>query len=432
MLDIRWIRQHPEEAIARLKKRNILAEEIIQQILQLDEQRRQLQTRLDESRKQLNERSRQIGQLMRAGQKEEAQRLQAETSRLKQEIQALESEMEKVQKQLRELLITTPNFPHPDVPEGEDESANEVVEQWGELPEPPVRRPHWEIAYEYGLIHFKWGSKIAGTGFVVYAGWGARLQDALIRFFLDQAQQEGYVQIGPPHLVNEDTAFGTGQLPDKDEQMYYIERDKLYLIPTAEVPVTNIFRNVVVKAEDLPVRMVAYSPCYRREAGSYGQLTRGLNRLHQFDKVEIVHIAHPDHSYEELERMCAYVGRLLQQLELPYRRVRLCGGDLGFAAALTYDMEVYAAGQDRWLEASSISNFETFQALRMNLRGKDGKKTFIPHTLNGSALALPRVMVALIENNVVAEGIRVPKALQPYLGTDLIPRSKPLPIWEQD
>ncbi len=432
MLDIKWIRAHKDEAIERLAKRGLASNAIIEEILTLDEQRRNLQTELDALRSKLNSLSKEIGKLMREGKKEEAENIKQQTTQLKSQIEAIEQEKEEVDKRMYELLITTPNFPHPDVPAGEDESDNVIVEQWGEMPKPPVKRPHWEIAYEYGLINFKWGSKLAGSGFVVFTGWGARLQDALIRFFLDNAVKNGYVQISPPHLVNEDTGFGTGQLPDKDEQMYYIEKDELYLIPTAEVPVTNLFRNTVVKAEDLPVRMVSYTPCYRREAGSYGQMTRGLNRVHQFDKVEIVHIAHPNNSYEELERMCEYVGSLLQKLEIPYRRVLLCGGDLGFAAAKTYDMEVYAAGQDRWLEASSISNFETFQSLRMNLKGKDGKKTFIPYTLNGSALALPRIIAAMIENNVTAEGIRVPKALAEYLGTDIIPKGEPLPIWGQD
>ncbi len=435
MLDIRWLRTHREEAIDRLSRRfaeRAPAEALIDQLLSLDDRRRHLQQEVDALRAQQNTLSRRVGELRRAGESQQAEALLAELQQLKTRLREKEKALEAIQAEWRETLATIPNCPHESVPPGTDESANQVLETWGAIPEPPVRLPHWEIAQKHGLIHFRWGAKLAGSGFYVLTGWGARLQRALIQFFLDEAARAGYVEVSPPHLVNAATGFGTGQLPDKDRQMYYIEEDELYLIPTAEVPVTNLFRECVLQEEDLPIRMVSYTPCYRREAGSWGQMTRGLNRVHQFDKVEIVHIVHPDESYTELERMCTYVHGLLEKLELPHRRVLLGGGELGFASAKTYDMEVYAAGQDRWLEVSSISNFEAFQARRMNLRVRTGKHYYHPHTLNGSALALARLMAALIENNYTPEGIRLPEVLHPYVGQEILPFEIPLPAWTQN
>lgn len=445
MIDVAWVREHPQEAIQRWAKRSgeATAQEWVRRLLQLDERRRTLQQKVDSLRAQLNRDSRQIGILVREGKQTEASQLREKLQKLKQDLISLEEEYEQVQTAWKTFLHELPNFPDDQVPAGDSAEQNLIVEQWGDVPKPPLRKPHWEIAEELGLIHFRWGAKLAGSGFYVFAGWGARLQRALIQFFLDQAHQMGYVEISPPHLVNPETAFGTGQLPDKEGQMYHLERDNLYLIPTAEVPVTNLFRGCTLEESDLPIRMVSYTPCYRREAGSWGQMTRGLNRVHQFDKVEIVHIATPESSADELERMCEYVHTLLEKLELPHRRVLLCGGELGFAAARTYDMEVYAAGQDRWLEVSSISTFGDFQARRMNLRIRSSEKGRLrfAHTLNGSALALARLIAALLENRYSPErqAVQVPEVLRPYLdGAEWIPpdtsgKTKfPLPAWNQD
>ena len=422
MIHISFIRENTEEVINRLEKRGLNAREMVDQILLADETRRSKQTQLEQFLAESNQWSKQVGELMRSGQKEEAEKFKAKSSGAKETIKQLELELGEADKTMQELLLQLPNMPHASVPKGKSAEDNETVLQWGEIPKLHENAvPHWDLAARHQLIDFELGVKISGTGFPVYMGKGARLQRALINFFLDEALKSGYDEVQPPIVVNEDSGYGTGQLPDKEGQMYYVNEDQLYLIPTAEVPITNIYRDTILRENDLPKRHVGYTPCFRREAGSYGKDVRGLNRLHQFDKVEIVHIAHPEQSYQELEKMSQYVQGLLQKLELPYRVLRLCGGDMGFASALTYDMEVYSAAQQRWLEVSSVSNFESFQSNRLKCRFKrnEGKNELV-HTLNGSALALPRIVAALLENHQDEEGIRIPKALQPYTGFERI------------
>ncbi len=423
MLTLKQIRENPEEVVERLRIKNFDAAGTLASILKLDEERRQLQTSADQKQAELNKRSKEIGALFREKKVDEANRAREEMSRLKEEIKGLHARLHEAEQELEALLVTLPNLPHPSVPPGKGEEDNVEVRRGGSLPElEEDALPHWELGKKYGLIDFETGNKLTGAGFPLFTGLGARLVRALISFFLDEAVAAGYREVLPPLMVNEDSAFATGQLPDKEGQMYKLEADPFYLIPTAEVPVTNIYRNVILDEEQLPVRNTAYTPCFRREAGSYGKDVRGLNRVHQFDKVEIVEIDHPDRSYQTLERMVAHVENLVKKLELPYRIVQLCGGDLSFTSALTYDFEVFAAAQRKWLEVSSVSNFESFQANRLKLRfrEKGSKHTRLAHTLNGSALALPRIIAALLENNQSSEGIRIPPALVPYTGFEMI------------
>lgn len=422
MLQLQVIRENPEEVIRRLAIKNFDGAAVIPSIISLDDKRKDIQRQLDENQAQANIIAKEIGVLFQKGKKEEADGLKEKTSELKNTSRDLAVILESVKKELDELLVRVPNLPHPSVPPGKTAEDNEVVAQEGDIPVLPAGSvPHWDLAAKYDIIDFTLGVKISGAGFPVYKGKGARLQRALINFFLDEAIKAGYQEIQPPHLVNAASGYGTGQLPDKDGQMYYAPLDDLYLIPTAEVPVTNIYRDVILKESDFPVKNVAYSSCFRREAGSYGKDVRGLNRLHQFDKVEIVQISHPKRSYEILEEMREYVAGLLRSLELPFRVLRLCGGDISFTSAMTYDMEVYSSAQERWLEVSSISNFEAFQSNRMKLRFKDESGKMMPaHTLNGSALALPRIVAALLENNQTGNGINIPSKLRPYTGFDVI------------
>jgi seryl-tRNA synthetase len=422
MLTLKYIQDNQEEVITRLKIKRFDAKEIVSQIVEVDNERKATQTEVDKKQNEMNTLSKSIGQLFKSGKTEEANRARAKTTDLKEEIKSLNAKLSEIEKNIQSLLVQVPNIPHALVPEGKGEEDNEVVYEGGEIPELKNALPHWELASKYDLIDFELGNKLTGAGFPVYKGWGAKLQRALINFFLDEAIKAGYNEVLPPLLVNEDSGFGTGQLPDKEGQMYHVTADNLYLIPTAEVPVTNIFRDVVLDEKELPVKQCAYSACFRREAGSWGAHVRGLNRLHQFDKVEIVQVAHPDNSYEVLDKMVAHVQSLVEKLELPWRVLRLCGGDLSFTSALTYDFEVFSAAQERWLEVSSVSNFEIYQANRLKLRfRKNGeKKTQLTHTLNGSALALPRIVAAILENNQSPEGIRVPKVLVPFMGTEII------------
>ena len=426
MLEINRISEKKEALITALKKRNFDAEAPLNEVIDLNETRKKTQAILDEKQAESNKISKEIGELFKQGKKEEAESLKARPAALKDEIHELKEKMNEAEESIKELLYTIPNAPHDLVPAGVDEEDNEVVHEEGDIPElGEDPKPHWELATEYGLIDFEMGVKISGAGFPVYVGKGAMLQRAMINFFLHEAQEAGYIEIMPPLMINEASGIGTGQLPDKEGQMYHVGIDDLYLIPTAEVPITNIFRDTIVDSNDFPIKRCGYTPCFRREAGSYGSHVRGLNRLHQFDKVEIVEIAHPDTSYQNLDRMVEHVKDLLRKLELPYRILRLCGGDLGFTSALTYDMEVYSTAQKRWLECSSISNFETFQANRLKLRFKDENgKSQLAHTLNGSALALPRILASLLENNQTPEGIRIPAALQPYTGFSIIEKDK--------
>jgi seryl-tRNA synthetase len=416
MLELSYIRRSPEEVISRLAIKNFNAKPVIDEILAIDEKRRSTQTSLDGILAQLNKASKEIGELYKAGKKVEADALKANTGKWKEDITTLEAEMKKIETELQAKAVLLPNTPHASVPKGKTPEDNEVVHSEGVIPElGEAALPHWELTKKYDIIDFETGVKIAGAGFPVYKGKGARLQRALINYFLDKAMEAGYVEIEPPILVNEDTGFGTGQLPDKEGQMYFVGEDKLYLIPTAEVPITNIYRDMILEASSLPVKNCGYTPCFRREAGSYGKDVRGLNRLHQFDKVEIVQIRVPEDSYKALEEMREYVAGLLRSLHLPFRILRLCGGDMSFGSALTYDMEVFSGAQKRWLEVSSVSNFETFQSNRMKLRyKKDKDKPVLAHTLNGSALALPRIVASLLENNQTDKGIRIPEVLVPY------------------
>ena len=423
MLSLKYLQENKEEAIKALCIKNFDATQIIDQVIELDEKRKSTQAQLDSTQAEMNSLSKEIGMLFKSGKVEEANSAKAKTGELKENISQLNTEMNTSITELNSLLLKIPNIPHPSVPAGKGEEENVVERTEGEMPNLyEGAMPHWELAKKYNIIDFELGNKITGAGFPLYRGKGAIFQRALINFFLDENRKAGYEEVIPPLMVNEASAYGTGQLPDKDGQMYHATEDNLYLIPTAEVPVTNIYRDVILKAEDFPIKNTAYSACFRREAGSYGSDVRGLNRLHQFDKVEIVQLQHPDKSYEALDVMVAHVESIIEKLELPYRLLRLCGGDTSFTAALTFDFEVYSAGQDKWLEVSSVSNFESYQANRLKLRFKEKseKKTQLAHTLNGSALALPRMVAALLENNQCAEGIRVPKALIPYTGFDII------------
>jgi len=415
MLQVSYIRENKEKVLERLAVKNFKQPELVDEIISLDEERRQTQSQLDSISAEANGIAKQIGELMRQGKKAEAEELKAKTPVLKEQVKTLGEKLTALEQEQLNKTIQLPNLPHTLVPLGSTPEENETTFEHGEKPTLTQKLPHWELAAKYDIIDFELGNKITGAGFPVYKGKGAKLQRALINFFLDHAEAAGYREMQPPIVVNEASGFGTGQLPDKEGQMYHVGIDNLYLIPTAEVPVTNLYRDVIVKEEELPIKNCAYTPCFRREAGSYGAHVRGLNRLHQFDKVEIVQIAHPDKSYEVLEEMSSYVQSLLQKLELPYRVLRLCGGDMSFTSALTYDMEVWCAAQERWLEVSSVSNFETFQSNRLKLRykGKEGKPQ-LPHTLNGSALALPRIVATLLENNQTENGIKIPTVLVPY------------------
>ena len=422
MLQIQRIRQQPEAIIEGLRKRGIDATQTVNDLIDLDAQRRGIRHQMEEKQARSNALAKEIGQLFKSGKGAEANELKAETGALKQDIKALNEELQGLEEKEHDLILTLPNVPHESVPAGKDENDNEEVSRKGEIPTlHEGAKPHWDLASEYNLIDFELGVKISGAGFPVYVNHGARLQRAMINFFLDENRAAGYTEYQPPHFVNAASGYGTGQLPDKEGQMYEMPLDGLYAIPTAEVPITNIFRDEIVKAADFPIKSTGYTPCFRREAGSYGKDVRGLNRLHQFDKVEIVSITDPESSYALLDEMVAHVAGLLDKLELPYRILRLCGGDAGFTSALTYDFEVYSAAQERWLEVSSVSNFETFQANRLKLRYKDENgKTQLCHTLNGSAMALPRVLAALLENHQTPEGIKIPEALVSYTGFDII------------
>ena len=423
MLQLTQIQNNKSAVINGLGKRNFAeAEKIINRVIELDKQRKALQSELDTILNEINIKSRSIGNLLKNGKHEEAEQAKQDTKNLKEKSRKYSEALSDTQIQLDDLLYAIPNIPHDDVPLGNTSEDNLVVYQWGEKPElPEDALPHWDLIEKYDIIDFKLGNKITGAGFPVYKGKAAKLQRALINFFLDEAEKAGYQEIQPPVLINDDSGRATGQLPDKEGQMYRLSDDDYYLIPTAEVPITNIYRNTILNIEDLPVKNVGYTPCFRREAGSWGSHVRGLNRLHQFDKVEIVQIQKPADSYKTLDEMCDYVKKLLVKLELPFRMVRLCGGDLGFTSAMTYDMEVYSAVQDKWLEVSSISNCETYQANRLKLRFKDkDNKNILLHTLNGSALALPRVVAALLENNQTSEGILIPGVLRGYTGFDII------------
>lgn len=422
MLQINFIRENRELTIEGLERKYFKgATEAVDTILGLDKQRRDTQSELDATLAQSNALAKQIGQLMKEGKKEEAEAAKAQTSTLKVRAKSLEESLKEVEEQLQATLVLLPNLPHESVPPGRTPEENVEVYLWGEKPTlPETAKPHWDLIEQYDIIDFKLGTKITGAGFPVYKGKGARIQRAMIQFFLDKAVEAGYMEVQPPILINAESGFGTGQLPDKEGQMYHATADDLYLIPTAEVPITNLYRDVIVNENELPIKNVGYTPCFRREAGSWGAHVRGLNRLHQFDKVEIVQVRKPEESYQALDEMAEHVKGLLQALELPFRIIRLCGGDMGFTSALTYDFEVWSGAQGRWLECSSVSNFETYQANRLKLRYKVDGKTQLLHTLNGSALALPRILAALLENNQTPEGIRIPKALVPYCGFELI------------
>ncbi len=422
MLSLNFIRDNTQEVINRLAIKNFNGSEIIGRILELDNQRRDTQKKLDDIQSQSNQLAKEIGILFQSGKASEANILKEKTGELKVQGKDLDLALENIKTTLDEILVRVPNLPHSSVPTGKLPEDNLVVASEGEVLQALATDvPHWDLTTKYDLIDFITGNKITGAGFPLYKGKGARLQRALINFFLDEAMKAGYMEVQPPYMVNTASAYATGQLPDKDAQMYHVGLDDLYLIPTAEVPVTNIYRDTILKSQDLPVKNVAYSACFRREAGSYGKDVRGLNRLHQFDKVEIVQISHPDQSYQILEEMREYVTGLLRKLELPFRVLKLCGGDMSFTSALTYDMEVWSSAQARWLEVSSVSNFETFQSNRLKLRFKDETgKMQTAHTLNGSALALPRIVAALLENNQTPEGINIPKVLVPYTGFEVI------------
>jgi len=422
MLQVAYIRENKEEVIQKLAIKNFDAKDIIEELIALDEKRRKTQAENDETLAESNKLSKEIGMLYKSGNIDEANAKKAETADLKEKSKQLGQTLSDTQDALHEKLVQIPNIPHESVPAGNSEEDNKVISQEGEIPNlGDNAKPHWELVAEKNIIDFELGVKITGAGFPVYRGKGARLQRALINYFLDKNTEAGYEEIMPPHLVNEASGFGTGQLPDKEGQMYHATEDNLYLIPTAEVPVTNIFRDVIVKKEDLPIKCTAYTPCFRREAGSYGKDVRGLNRLHQFDKVEIVQIQHPDESYKTLDTMVEHVANILRELGLPFRILQLCGGDISFTSALTFDFEVYSTAQEKWLEVSSVSNFESYQSNRLKLRFKDeDKKTRFCHSLNGSSLALPRIMAALIENYQDVDGINIPEVLIPYCGFDKI------------
>jgi len=422
MLQLSYIRENSAKVIEKLKVKNFDGAQIIGDVLKLDDTRRETQKALDDMQAQSNILAKEIGILFKQGKSAEASNLKEKTADLKLKAKELDEKLESTRKELDDLLVRVPNLPHGSVPSGRTAEDNEIVlKEDALIPAQGEYLPHWELASKFDIIDFATGTKITGAGFPLYKGYGARLQRALINFFLDQARDAGYSEVQPPYMVNAASAFATGQLPDKDGQMYFAQVDDLYLIPTAEVPVTNIYRDSILKSADLPLKNTAYSACFRREAGSYGKDVRGLNRLHQFDKVEIVQITHPEKSYQALEEMREYVASLLRKLELPFRIVRLCGGDMSFTSALTYDFEVWSAGQKRWLEVSSVSNFEAFQSNRLKLRFRDDSgRMQLAHTLNGSALALPRIVAALLELNQVPEGINIPACLQPYCGFTII------------
>lgn len=425
MLEMQILRDQKERVVAGFRKRGFTEERIalVDQVISLDDDRKDVQTQLDSLLNERNKLSDEIGVLYKKGQAAEANQLKAKVQGIKENAEAMENRLQSIRTELENILVTLPNVPHVSVPEGKTPEDNKVHKPWSkELPKLPQGSvPHWELAEKYNLIDFKLGVLLTGSGFPVFRGKGARLQRALVSYFLDQARNAGYEEIQPPLMVNAETAYGTGQLPDKEGQMYYVDKDELYLIPTAEVPVTNLYRNQIIPEADLPVKMAGYTPCFRREAGSYGADVKGLNRVHQFDKVEIVQIGHPSTSYEALKGMVDHVAMLMDSLELPYRILHLCGGDMGFTSALTYDFEVWAAGQERWLEVSSVSNFETFQANRLKMRYRDEKgKIQLVHTLNGSALALARIVAAVLENNQTPDGIKIPKVIVPYTGFEWI------------
>lgn len=423
MLTLSQIRENTPQVIESLKIKNFDGREIITAILDTDKKRRNLQFELDSKQSELNDLSKKIGELFKAGDKEEAQTIRQNTVKLKEEIRLLGEKFDQTGNELQDLLIQVPNLPHHSVPPGKSSADNVIVRSGGEVPGlHKDALPHWDLGRKYEILDFDLGTKLTGAGFPLFKGKGAKLQRSLIGFFLDENEKAGYTEFLPPLMVNEDSGFGTGQLPDKEGQMYHITLDNYYLIPTAEVPVTNIYRDVILNAGDFPIKNTAYTPCFRREAGSYGKDVRGLNRVHQFDKVEIVQIQHPEKSYDALEEMVSHVEQLVIKLELPYRILKLCGGDMSFTSALTYDFEVFAAAQNKWLEVSSVSNFESFQANRLKLRfrDEDTKKTQLAHTLNGSALALPRIVAALLENNQTEKGILIPEVLRRYTGFDMI------------
>jgi len=422
MLQINFLRDNKQEVIERLKVKNFDASLIIDEVITLDDNRKSTQQQSDELLSRANLIAKEIAILFKEGKGIEANSLKEESATIKEKTKKLQAALSDIENQIWEKLVQIPNIPHSSVPKGKSDTDNETIKKVGEIPQlPDSKKPHWDLCSQHKLIDFELGNKITGAGFPVYTNKGAKLQRALITYFLDKNTDAGYEEFQPPYMVNEDSAFGTGQLPDKEGQMYHVTGDNLYLIPTAEVPVTNFFRDEIIKTEDFPVKCTAYTPCFRREAGSYGKDVRGLNRLHQFDKVEIVQVQHPKDSYDTLDIMVSHVASILEELELPYRILRLCGGDLSFTSSLTYDFEVYSAGQDRWLEVSSVSNFESYQSNRLKLRYKDeNDKTQLCHTLNGSALALPRIFAALIENNQTDNGIKIPKALHKYTRFDII------------
>ena len=422
MLQISYIRENKDLVINGLKKRNFKELELVEEAIALDEQRRLIQTKLDNALAESNKLSKEIGALMKEGKRQEAEQAKEQTADLKEQVKQYSASLEETVNALNNILYRIPNIPNAIVPEGKTAEDNLTVFQAGEIPHLfEGALPHWELAKKYNIIDFELGVKLTGAGFPVYKDKGAKLQRALISYFLDKNTEAGYQEYQVPHMVNQDSGYGTGQLPDKEGQMYHVQIDNLYLIPTAEVPVTNIFRDVILSESDLPIRCTAYTPCFRREAGSYGAHVRGLNRLHQFDKVEIVRIEHPDHSYAALDQMVEHVKGILNELKLPYRILRLCGGDLGFTSAITYDFEVYSTAQEKWLEISSVSNFETFQANRLKLRFRNAEgKPQLAHTLNGSSLALPRVLAGILENYQTPEGIVIPEVLRKYTGFDII------------
>ncbi|MBR2369672.1 MAG: serine--tRNA ligase [Paludibacteraceae bacterium] len=422
MLTLKYITENTEDVILRLAKKHFDGREVIEKIVSLDKERKAAQGAADNALSQVNQLSKQVGDCFKQGKADEANAIKAQIAQIKEESKVLSEKQESLEKEITEILLTVPNLPNNDVPEGRTAEDNVVEKTGGNLENlPEDALPHWELAKKYDLIDFELGVKITGAGFPVYKGKGARLQRALINFFLDEARNAGYEEIMPPTVVNAASGYGTGQLPDKEGQMYHATADDLYLIPTAEVPVTNIYRDVILSENQLPIKNCAYTQCFRREAGSYGKDVRGLNRLHEFSKIEIVRIDTPEHSYESLKEMIDHVENLVKKLELPYRILRLCGGDMSFTSAITFDFEVYSEAQKRWLEVSSVSNFESYQANRLKCRYKGSdKKTQLCHTLNGSALALPRILAALLENNQTPEGIRIPKALVPYTGFEII------------
>ena len=422
MLQLQVIRQNPEWIKERLAVKYFNDRSVVDEILKLDEQRKKLQLEFDNTQAKINSSSKEIGQLMAKGEKEKAEALKQTVPSLKTSLQPINDQLSETEKQLQNELVKLPNLPSEKVPAGRTPEDNVMIREGGNKPSlPKDALPHWELAKKYDIINFELGNKITGSGFPVYKNKGAKLQRAMIQYFLDYNTAAGYTEYLPPHMVNEATAFGTGQLPDKEGQMYFVTEDKFYLIPTAEVPVTNIYRDEILKETDLPIKMTAYTPCFRREAGSYGKDVRGLNRVHQFDKVEIVQIVHPEKSYDVLEEMVGHVEKLIQLLNLPYRILKLCGGDMSFASALTYDFEVYSAAQDKWLEVSSVSNFETFQTNRMKIRFKDkAGRSQLAHSLNGSSLALPRILACLLENNQTADGVILPDVLSSYFGNTKI------------